>query len=173
MTYDSVNAYFALHFRALSNPGWHPEYGFQLTEAIIAVDEDGIVGSGSRRVSHNANYTLDERHAYERLILIGGGMSIEDDRGNVRAAYRPIPTDVTNPLGNSGRGIISFAVPLSYLGRPSATWTFSVLVGAQDDHGGAGIGEFRTVNPEAGEWNGGGRKGTADPNVYDVLVAPK
>jgi carbohydrate-binding DOMON domain-containing protein len=47
-----------------------------------------------------------------------------------------------------------------------------VLVGAQDDHGGAGIGEFRNVNADAGEWSGGGKKSVSDPNVYDVLVAP-
>ena len=76
--YDSTSAYFTLRFRALSNPGWHPEYGFQLT--------------------------------------------------------------------------------------------FALLVRRQDDHGGAGVGEFRTVSREAGEWNGGGRKSERDSNVYDQLV---
>ncbi len=43
-----------------------------------------------------------------------------------------------------------------------------MLVGAQDDHGGAGIGEFREVNAEGGAWIGSG--GSPDShNVYDWL----
>ena len=45
-----------------------------------------------------------------------------------------------------------------------------VVAGAQDDHGGAGIGEFRQVLETASEWNGGGRTSAADSNVYDTLI---
>jgi carbohydrate-binding DOMON domain-containing protein len=44
-----------------------------------------------------------------------------------------------------------------------------VLVGAQDDHGGAGIGVFRNVEADAGEWHGGGKLSPGDPNVYDFI----
>jgi len=47
-----------------------------------------------------------------------------------------------------------------------------VVAGAQDDHGGAGIGEFRDVHAERGEWNGGGKLFDDEPNVYDDLVSP-
>jgi hypothetical protein len=36
--------------------------------------------------------------------------------------------------------------------------------------GGAGIGDFRSVEPAAKEWIGGGKKKPADPNVYDVIL---
>ncbi|MEO8168322.1 MAG: glucodextranase DOMON-like domain-containing protein, partial [bacterium] len=170
---DKRNAYFSLKFKALSNPGWHPEYGFQLTYVAIAIDEDGIRNSGKRQVEHNANYLLDEQTAYEKLILIGGGVRLEDKNGKIIAAYVPTEADVHNPLGDAESGTISFAIPLSYLGVPKTSWRFTVLVGAQDDHGGAGIGEFRTVNKEAGEWNGGGKKNPGEPNIYDVLVISK
>lgn len=169
--YDRKNAYFTLTFRALSNPGWHPEYGFQLTYVAIAVDEDGVPGSGRRVVGNNANYLLDEKHGYEKLILVGGGVRVEDRDGRILAAYVPAASDVSNPLGDSEKATIRFAIPLKYLGSPSTHWTFTVLTGAQDDHGGAGLGEFRTVNKDTGEWNGGGKMQPDEPNVYDVLTA--
>jgi carbohydrate-binding DOMON domain-containing protein len=167
---DDSNAYFTLKFKALSNPGWHPEYGFQLTYVAIAIDVDGVPNAGRRLIPQNANYMLDERHAFERLILVGGGVQVQDTSGRILAAYIPTAPDVANPLGNALDATIAFAIPLSYLGRPDPAWTFTVLSGGQDDHGGAGIGEFRTVNKEPGEWNGGGRITTDDANVYDVVV---
>jgi carbohydrate-binding DOMON domain-containing protein len=171
VSYDKQNIFFNLKFSALSNPGWHPEYGFQLTYIAIALDLDGIKNSGNRLPGHNSDYTLDEPHAFERLILVGGGVRVEENTGKTLVAYIPVPNDVSNPLGNSENGTIDFALPISHFGSPSKLWTFTVLVGAQDDHGGAGIGEFRTVNKERGEWNGGGKTDPTSPNVYDVLVA--
>ncbi|MEK7251498.1 MAG: glucodextranase DOMON-like domain-containing protein, partial [Bacteroidota bacterium] len=172
VSFDDKNVYFYLKFQALSNPGWHPEYGFQLTYVAIAIDEDGVKDSGKRLVEQNANYMLDEQRAYEKLILVGGGVRLEDKSGNILAAYIPAGADISNPLGNAESGTISFALPLSYLGKPSSKWTFTILAGAQDDHGGAGLGEFRTVNREVGEWNGGGKTNPNDSNVYDVLIVP-
>lgn len=168
--YDSKNVYFTLAFRALSDPGWHPEYGFQLTFVAIAVDEDNVPGSGQQVVGSNAHYRLDEKHGYEKLILVGGGVRVEDRDGRILAAYVPTSSDIVNPLGDSEKATIRFAIPAKYLGSPTRHWTFTVLAGAQDDHGGAGLGEFRTVNKEAGEWNGGGKGNADDPNVYDVLI---
>ena len=167
--YDTTAIYFALRFRALSDPGWHPEYGFQLTYCAIAIDTDGISGSGARTVPRNANVTLPADRAFERLILIGGGVRVEDDAGKPVVEYFPLPEDKENPLGDCTGRTVEFAIPRLYLGTPAPKWKFTVLVGAQDDHGGAGLGEFRTVNPARGEWNGGGRIHSGDPNVYDLL----
>lgn len=168
---DTANFYFTLRFRALSDPGWHPEYGFQLTFLAISIDQDGIPGSGTREIPANASYMLPPGGGYERLILVGGGVRIEDASRTVLAEYIPVSGDESNPLGDARSATVAFAVPRSYLGAPTDRWTFTVLAGAQDDHGGAGLGEFRTVNAEPGEWNGGGKTHPADPNVYDTLVA--
>jgi carbohydrate-binding DOMON domain-containing protein len=112
--------------------------------------------------------------AYDRLILVGGGVQVEDAEGKALAAYIPVEGDVLKPLGNAGAGSIDFAIPLSYLGKPKRSWTFVVLSGGQDDHGGAGLGEFRTVLREVSEWQGGGKTRPDHPNVYDVLlIGPK
>lgn len=168
--HDDRNAYFRLQFRALANPGWHPEYGFQLTFAAIAIDTNGVTGLGRSDVPHNAMHMLDPRHAYERLILVGGGVQVEDSSGTVLAAYLPRPADVRDPIGNAAAGTITFAIPLQHLGRPQPHWTFTVLVGGQDDHGGAGLGEFRSVRAERSEWAGGGKADPRQANVYDTLI---
>jgi hypothetical protein len=169
--YDDTLAYFRLSLKSLSNPGWHPEYGFQLTYIAIALNRNGKPGTGSTDIGHNSSYVLDARHAFQRLIIIGGGVRIEEKNGAILAAYIPTPPDIAHPLGNIETGEISFALPLKYLGKPDPHWQFTVLVGAQDDHGGAGIGEFRSVTASGGEWNGAGKMNPNDPNIYDVLVA--
>ncbi len=167
---DSL-AYFRLKFKALSNPGWHPEYGFQLTYVAIAIDKDGKSGMGKQSVGHNSNYHLADGKGFERLILIGGGVQVEDDAGKILCAYVPSPEDVSDPLGDASSGTISFAIPLRFLGGDlSSEWNWTILVGGQDDHGGAGLGEFRSVNKERSEWNGGGKFSPDASNVYDELL---
>ncbi|HXX64564.1 MAG TPA: amylo-alpha-1,6-glucosidase [Bacteroidota bacterium] len=167
---DSANLYFTVSMRALSNPGWHPEYGFQLTFLAIAIDQDGLPSSGTRLVGRNAQYMLDESHGYEKIIYVGGGIRLEDARGDVLAAYIPVESDARQPFGDAASGEIHFAIPLSLVGVPDSRWTFTVLSGGQDDHGGAGIGEFRTVNIQQSEWNGGGKHRAEETNVYDSMV---
>jgi glycogen debranching enzyme len=167
---DDKNLYFRLTFRNLSNPGWHAEYGFQLTYAAIAIDKDGKPKSGEVKVGANSNYILDSKYAYEDIIYVGGGVRIADAKGETIAEYLPAAGDEKNPLGNTGSKTVSFAVPIDILGTPNPSWHFTVLVGAQDDHGGAGVGEFRNVGPVAQEWLGGGKKNSNDPNVYDVIL---
>jgi glycogen debranching enzyme len=169
---DSLNASFTLQFRALSDPGWHPEYGFQLTLAAIAIDTDGKEDTGSATLPAQALYAMPDGRGYERLILVGGRMQIQDQTGKILAEYVPTEKDAANPIGNAGAGTIRFTVPLSILGVPGPRWRFVVVAGGQDDHGGAGIGEFRAVQADKGDWNGGGRLSPADSNIYDELVGP-
>lgn len=166
---DTANAYFVLKFRSLSDPGWHPEYGYQLTFVAIALDQDNEPGSGRRDVPANAHYMLPPGYGYERLILVGGGIQIQDAAGNTLAAYVPIDSDAAHPLGDRATATIAFAVPLQFLGVPKDNWRYTVLVGGQDDHGGAGIGEFRNVEHDTGDWHGGGKEHPSDSNVYDIL----
>ena len=79
----------ALRFRALANPGWHPEYGVQLTFVAIAIDEDGAKGSGAQVIPRNSGFAVDSSVAFERVIYIGGGLEVADDRGTTLATYVP------------------------------------------------------------------------------------
>ncbi|HTX17565.1 MAG TPA: amylo-alpha-1,6-glucosidase [Bacteroidota bacterium] len=165
--FDSTNVYFTLHFRNLTDPGWHPEYGFQLTFAVIALHRGD---RGPTEVGYNSQVVLDSAFRYDRLIAIGGGVRLTDESGSVLCEYRPGPGDERNPIGNVAAKAIEFSLPLKYLGKPTSSWRMVVLVGAQDDHGGAGVGEFRGVEDTATEWRGGGKIRQADPNVYDILT---
>ena len=167
---DDSLAYFKLRFRTLADPGWHPEYGFQLTVAAIAIHRGP---GGVREVPHNAAMELPAERSYERLVLVGGGVRLEEAGGRILAEYIPAGEDAADPLGNAARGEIRFSLPKRLLGDPSPSWKLTVLAGAQDDHGGAGIGEFRTVAAEREEWVGGGKESAGLPNVYDEMVVPR
>ena len=167
VSYDSSNAYFSLVFRDLANPGWHPEYGFQLTFAVIAVHRGN---SGAVSVGANSHFTVKDQYRFDRLITVGGGIRIADEQGNVLCEYLPRSGDERNPIGNVKRKAIEFSLPLKYLEKPTPEWKMTILIGAQDDHGGAGIGEFRSVERIGSEWIGGGKIDPSNSNVFDVLI---
>jgi glycogen debranching enzyme len=165
--YDAENLYCTLTFKNLYDPGWHPEYGFQLTLAAIAIN----TGDGRQRdIGLNSGYRLDPSRAYDRMIVAGGGLRVTDGAGTILCEYIPRDRDARDPIGNVRSKSIEFAVPLEYLGAPDKRWKISILVGGQDDHGGAGIGEFRAVNARRSEWQGGGKKNVNESNVYDILI---
>jgi hypothetical protein len=167
--YDKQNAFFSLHFLDLANPGWHPEYGFQLTFAAIAIHR---TDSGATSVGANSRYILNDKFRFDRLITVGGGVRVSDNKGQIVCEYLPRAGDEKNPIGITQRKMIEFSIPLEYLGVPTPRWKMTILIGAQDDHGGAGIGEFRSVDRTGGEWIGGGKIQELDSNVYDVIVLP-
>jgi glycogen debranching enzyme len=164
--YDRENAYFSLQFLDLANPGWHPEYGFQLTFAAIALHRTDV---GATSIGENSRYTLNRASRFDRLITVGGGIRVSDERGRVVCEYLPRGGDEKDPIGNVQRKTIEFSIPLEYLGEPTPRWKMTILIGAQDDHGGAGVGEFRAVDRNGGEWVGGGKVQYVDSNVYDVI----
>lgn len=162
---DDKNYYFKLNFRELVQPGWHPEYGFQLTFVAIAINQ-GTDQPGSVQVPRNANVSLEKEFAFHKILFIGGGIQLEDNKGIILLAYRPQYPQFA--LGNIQKKEISFTIPKKYLGIPSEKWKLAILVGGQDDHGGGGIGEFRNVSKDASGWQGGGGKlESGNNNVYD------
>jgi glycogen debranching enzyme len=164
---DEKNLYFKLQFKNLSNPGWHPEYGFQLTYAAIAIDK-GV--NGSKQAGMNSNYTFTDGFRFQSLIYVGGGFRVVNDSGKILAEYLPASGDEKSPLGNANAKIVEFSLPIELLGKPDNSWRYAVLIGCQDDHGGAGIGEFRSIEAETKEWTGGGKKNPNDSNVYDLIL---
>jgi glycogen debranching enzyme len=169
VSHDEENIYFELKFRKLVNPGWHPEYGFQLTYVAIAIDQDGLTNSGKLDVGMNSKYKLEPSEAYEKIIFVGGGVRVDDSSGKIIAEYVPIADDLKNTLGDISTSTIYFALPKKYIGDTNEQWQFNVLVGAQDDHGGAGLGEFRNVDNSVIEWSGGGKRNPNAPNFYDII----
>ncbi|MFA6233486.1 MAG: amylo-alpha-1,6-glucosidase [Bacteroidota bacterium] len=165
---DNANVYFTIRMQTLAQPGWHPEYGFQLTLLAIAIDQSHDPAKQSTSMGFNSGYVFPEGRGYDRLILVGGGVRVVDAKGDILCEF--IPETSADAFGDVDTATIRFAIPREFLGGGFDHWQYTVLSGLQDDHGGAGIGEFRSVLPQAAEWNGGG---TAGANWYDIMLCPK
>ncbi len=153
--------YFQLTLDNLWQPGWHPEYGFQLTYAAICLHS---IGASRTDVGANSKETLDT--PFSRVIYVGGGVRIENDRGETVGEF--IPRTNKDAFGYVSSATISFCLPKSLFPTRDESWEWTVLCGAQDDHGGAGIGEFRAVGATAERWSGGGNSGGGS-HIYDRL----
>ncbi len=173
MAADEEYFYFRLRFRYLTQPGWHPEYGFQLTYCAIALDTDGDPNTGGKKLGMNANFFTAPEVGFERVIYVGGGFRVVDEHEKILAEFLPTTRSAGEQrLGNIETREIDFAVPARFIGKLGAKWKVGIYCGAQDDHGGAGIGEFRSVERKAGPWaGGGGERDSGNANVYDVLLA--
>lgn len=162
---DKELVYFTIRMRRLTQPGWHPEYGFQLSMIAIAIDQSHDITKQSRDLGHNSGFTLPEGRGFDRLITVGGGVRVTDAAGTVLCEF--VPETVADAFGSVASGEIRFALPRSCLGGGFDHWVYTVVAGLQDDHGGAGIGEFRDVHTQPSEWNGGGS--VPGVNWYDVM----
>ncbi|MHB2150305.1 amylo-alpha-1,6-glucosidase [Calditrichota bacterium LG25] len=167
--YDNDSTWgFRIDLRNLVDPGWHPEYGFQLTFVAIAVNDPTLGGVYSTEVGHQANYRLPNRRKFNRIIYVGGGLEIRD--GNDRRIALFVPTDVRHPLGYVQHKQIRFQIPKELLPGLNHKSRITALCGLQDDHGGSGLGDFRAVFENAGQWHGGGARGGHSSAVYDLLM---
>ena len=135
----------------------------------IAIDQTHDSARQARQIGQNSGYELPEGSGYDVVILVGGGLELRDAEGNTLASFTPLT--VEDALGDADAGVISFAIPRALIGGGYDHWKYTVVAGAQDDHGGAGIGEFRTVRAESGQWHGGGATHPG-ANWYDVLTCP-
>ncbi len=165
---DQTHWAFELAFERLVDPGWHPAYGFQLTYAAVAIRDDSLTENRSPLIGNNANVRLPYERAYNRIIYIGGGFEIRNANDETLAAY--VPMDERYPIGYVNVAQIRFRIEKKYLPGLKKDSPISVFIGGQDDHGGAGIGEFRAVRKEAGMWHGGGAEyEEGQSRVYDRL----
>ncbi|MBV6511857.1 MAG: hypothetical protein FMNOHCHN_01344 [Ignavibacteriaceae bacterium] len=160
--------HFTVKMANLHNPGWHQEYGYQLTLLTLLIDGEGYDKSALSPI--NSKYAVSSDRKYSRAVIVGGGYEVRDAKGKVLAAYMPKPEDIANPLGSVAEKTISFSVPKRLIGVITAKNKITLLSGGQDDHGGAGTGEFRAVGKKAEEWSGGGRMKDSDDLVYDILL---
>ena len=161
--------YFTILLRDLVNPGWHPEYGFQLTYLAILIRNSN--SNFCNTVNKNSNYILSDSLSYNKAIFIGGGIEVSNYDSKIIAQYIPAQTDITNPLGNIYEKSLRFAIPKRLLGKINNKCKITLLSGTQDDNGGAGLGIFRNVTMQVSEWSGGGKTNSND-NIYDELFIP-
>ncbi|MCF7824166.1 MAG: hypothetical protein K9N35_08355 [Candidatus Marinimicrobia bacterium] len=155
-----------LEYAKLVDPGWHPEYGYQLTYTALGISYDPK--TGTRELGKNSQTTFKSGFKADQILYISGGVLLVDDQHQPIAEY--LPNDPSGAIGNARANFIQFRIPENILMGKLEAARFQIAVGCQDDHGGAGIGDFRVVNAQVGEWSGGGKTGTLTSNVYDWLI---
>ena len=104
-------------FRRLSDPGWHPEYGFQLTLVAIAIDLDRVAGTGKNEIGHSAFYEMKGKRGYETTRRCWAAVYRSKTKPAeylLRTSRRPMIESRT--FGNAETGTIRFALPTRYLG---------------------------------------------------------
>lgn len=166
---DTSNYYFTIEFEKLVNPGWHPEYGFQLTFVAICLQTQTDSTYG-RFIGRNSNLVLEDSLKFNRIIYVGGGVDVCNGQLKTLGRYIPANEDVKNPLGNTNKNMIYFSLPLKLIGEIKNDSFITIAIGLQDDHGGSGIGEFRRVEKYEQEWTGGGKENPQNPNVFEIVV---
>lgn len=162
---NEVALTFELAFQNLVDPGWHPEYGYQLTYAAIGLN---VKSGGLRQVGKNAGTGFPDSFTANRLLYVSGGIQLVNEAGDILAEY--MPRNASGAIGNVGEKTVRFSIPRELFPADLTGAKWSVAVGLQDDHGGAGLGDFRAVEALATEWTGGGKKDGAEGNVYDWLI---
>ena len=162
---DKRNYEFDLLFANLVDPGWHPEYGYQLTYCAIGISYD--LDSGSTEVGKNSQSQFQAGFKADQIMYISGGVLLVDGKHQPLAEYMPRTT--SGAIGNAESERVRFSLPKDLFSKSLKQATFQIAVGCQDDHGGAGIGDFRPIEAEGSEWLGGGGSLTGS-NVYDWLT---
>ncbi|MBD3368612.1 MAG: hypothetical protein GF405_10660 [Candidatus Eisenbacteria bacterium] len=154
---ENGNLIFVFTIRNLVDP-W--DVGNRLTMVAVAIDtEDG----GDEELRRNANVWLEQPSEYQ-IFAAGETVQMIDVNSEPVDVGVSVATDME-------AGTIRISVPIDALNGAASDWRYTPAVGLQDDYGAGGLGDFREVKAEAGEWRGGGGDDLAlDPNVYDIVV---
>ena len=152
-------------FTNLVDPGWHPEYGYQLTYCALGISY--AENKGTARVGKHSRATFQGNFLADQIIYISGGILIVDADQRPVAEYMPIKP--SGAIGDAETETLHFSLPRDVFESSLTGAHFQLAVGCQDDHGGAGIGDFRSVGEIGDEWTGGGGSDSGS-NIYDWLI---
>lgn len=155
---------FEFEFADLVDPGWHPEYGFQLSFGALGISFSKDTGTPT--IARNAKADFKAGFRADRIIYFSSGLIITDAENQPIAEY--LPSERGGAIGNAQSNRVQFRLPLDIFPPGLEDAQFQLAVGCQDDHGGAVIGDFREVEATAAEWVGGGALEFSS-NVYDWL----
>ncbi len=154
---------FRLKFRELTNP-WRAPLGFshQLINIYLSTGMTEEKPTKFRR--NGANVRFDPKIPWDFMVKVAGWP------GYGRIVY----SNTGEPIGECEvscdltQKTVSISVSKALIGDPDgAEWAYYVLIGSQD---GFGPDNYRPVEEEASQWQGGGNfKGSGAPRVYDML----
>ncbi|NQV30545.1 MAG: hypothetical protein HQ508_06630, partial [Candidatus Marinimicrobia bacterium] len=132
---------FEMKFANLVDPGWHEEYGYQLTYCVIGFSYHP--STGTPLIGKNARSRFQNNFKADQILYVSGGLLFVDETQAPLAEYMPRRSQ--GAIGNTKTDMVSFHVPVDVFEGNLENCSFQIAVGCQDDHGGAGIGDFRPV----------------------------
>lgn len=156
---------FEFVFSDLVDPGWHPEFGYQLTYCALGISYDQ--DRGTNRLGRNAKAQFRSGFKADMIIYISSGLIMVDADNTPIAEY--LPSEFRGAIGDATTEKVRFTLPAELFSSDLKDAKFQIAVGCQDDHGGSVIGDFREVEPDAAEWVGGGAE-PGSSNIYDWLI---
>ncbi|MCF7851052.1 MAG: hypothetical protein K9M85_05265 [Candidatus Marinimicrobia bacterium] len=169
LLHESAGGYiFEFSFADLVDPGWHPEFGYQLSYCALGISYDAA--KGTNHLGRNAKATFQDCFKAEAIIYISSGLIMTDAENRPIAEY--LPSEESGAIGDALTDRVRFTLPRELFSDDLKDAEFQIAVGCQDDHGGSVIGDFREVEPLAAEWVGGGA-GPNSSNIYDWLIPGK
>lgn len=172
---DRDKYFFNVKMKHLVDTGNKPYLGYDLTFLAILLNVHEKSEIKSRALNRNSGFVFKQNELADYILFSGNGLLLQDGKSqNVLCEYRPVSGSFAP--GDTSSGLIRFAIPKKYLKKINPLEKIVVLSGVLDDHGGDGVGEFRSIGVgNAKTWSGGGKKSTADKrNYYDELkILPK
>ncbi len=168
VSYDPEYVYFDASFREVTNP-WNAPEGF--SHQLLNIYIDSVKGAGRTDTFRpGAMVAFDKRHGWDVFVKAlgwGGCRAFSSQDG---AEARGLSDGLRATVLADGK-TIRVAVPRAVIGQPDRSWAYYVLVGSQDAFG---EDDFRPVMQNQGAWVfGGGTDLDFDPNVIDMLAAPR
>ncbi len=159
---------FELQFEDLVNPGWHSEYGYQLTYVSMGISYDP--STGTPELGKNSQAFFKNGFRADQILHVAGGILLVNEQHRSLVEY--LPEGISGAIGDVSMAAIRFVLPKDIFTGDLNTAAFQIAVGCQDDHGGAGIGDYRRVQTDQAEWAGGGKVDSSASNIYDWLIIP-
>ncbi|MBN1953924.1 MAG: glycoside hydrolase [Anaerolineae bacterium] len=161
--YDEESIVFKFVVRGPVDNAWGSPTGLSLQSFDVYIDQDGP-GSGARLLLPSRNAALGADYGWDWALWVNGWFSTLYQPG-ADGEPEAVETEI-QVLPDPGQRKVTVKVPQSVLGDDPASWQYAVLVMSHD---GYGPDNLRELEPDATQWQVGGRPGgTNYPRILDV-----
>jgi hypothetical protein len=161
--YDDASIVFKFTLRGPVDNPWGSPTSLSLQAFDVYIDQDGP-GSGARLLLPGRNAALTADYGWDWALWVNGWtptlyrIGPDGEPEEVRAEIRVLP--------DPGQRKVTVKVPRSVPGDDPASWRFLALLLSHDGYGPYSL---REIEPEASQWQAGGRpEGTNYPRIFDV-----
>ncbi len=161
--YDEQSIVFKFTVRGPVDNSWGSPTGLSLQAFDVYIDQDGPE-NGARLLLPGRNAALAAGYGWDWAVWINGWTP-----KLYRAGADGEPEEVSTQilvLPDPGQRKVTVKVPRSVVGDDPAAWQYLALLLSHDGYGPYSL---REIEPEASQWQAGGRpQGTNYPRIFDL-----